>query len=118
MPGAATPSPGVPDPESQPGDVIRTSFTEVDRALPGQGSPPLQKFELRIPPEVPGAETPLVRLPGERAAREAVAARVYPPLPPLPEEPVPLPGPNGRAYTLADLQRIAAENSPARPGGL
>jgi cobalt-zinc-cadmium efflux system outer membrane protein len=73
----------------------------------------LQKFELRIPPEVPGAETPLVRLPGERAAREAAAARIYPPLPPLPEEPVPLPGPNGRAYTLADLQRIAAENSPA-----
>ena len=74
---------------------------------------PLRKFELRIPREVPGSETPLVKLPAERAQREGAVARLYPQLPPLPEEPVPLPGPNGQPYTLAELQRLAAINSPA-----
>jgi cobalt-zinc-cadmium efflux system outer membrane protein len=68
---------------------------------------------LTIPLEVPGAETPPVKLPGERPGREEAVARLYGPLPPLPEEPVPLPGPDGRAYSLADFQRIAAANSPA-----
>ena len=37
---------------------------------------------------------------------------MYPELEPLPVAPVPLPGPQGKPYTLADLQRIAATNSP------
>jgi cobalt-zinc-cadmium efflux system outer membrane protein len=103
----------VPGSETPPGDVIRTEFTQVDRAPPGQAAPPLSKFELMIPKAIPGAETPLVKLPGEPAAREDAVTRLFPQLPPLPEEPVPLPSPNGRPYTLADLQRLAAANSPA-----
>jgi cobalt-zinc-cadmium efflux system outer membrane protein len=38
--------------------------------------------------------------------------RLYPELPALPVEPRPQPGPEGRPYTLADFQRLAAANSP------
>ncbi|MBV8611926.1 MAG: TolC family protein, partial [Singulisphaera sp.] len=37
---------------------------------------------------------------------------LYPELPPLPVEPRTQPGPGGKPYTLADLQRLAAANSP------
>src|SRR5262249_33754921 len=111
--GGATLSEGMPSAESQSDDVIRTSFTQVDRAPPGQAAPALRKFELTIPKEVPGAETPLVTLPRERAKRGEAVSRLFPELPPLPEEPAPLPGPNGRPYRLADLQQLAAANSPA-----
>src|SRR5262249_11141903 len=37
---------------------------------------------------------------------------LYPPLPPLPAEPKPEPGPDGQPYTLAMLQQLAAGNSP------
>jgi len=69
---------------------------------------------LTIPPAVPGSEAPLVTVPPRESPElpEAVA-RLYPQLPPLPEEPVARPGPGGRPYTLADLQKIAAANNPA-----
>jgi cobalt-zinc-cadmium efflux system outer membrane protein len=102
----------MPGPESQPGGVVRTSYTQVDTARIGQASP-LRKFELTIPQEIPGAETPLVKLPDEREKRGEAVAGLFPQLPPLPEEPVPQTGPDGRPYTLADLQRLAAANSPA-----
>ena len=59
-------------------------------------------------------DTPLVpnflKLPKEE--RLAAIRKLYPPLPPLPDEPAALPGPGGKPYTLADLQQIAAGNSP------
>lgn len=64
---------------------------------------------LRIPRRLPGSETPAIKLP---ATQDAIDES-YPALPPLPVEPRPLLGPDGRAYTLTDLQRIAAANSPA-----
>ena len=73
-----------------------------------------RRSSYKIPKAVPGSEAPLVRLPlpGDPALPEATS-RLFPKLPPLSEEPVPLPGPNGRPYTLAELHRIAAANSPA-----
>ena len=100
--------------ELRPDDnVIRASFTQVERTDPGlvRGTP--GKFELTIPKAVPGSEAPLVTLPADRAERPAAVARLFPTLPPLPEEPVPQPGPDGRPYTLADFQRLAAANNPA-----
>jgi cobalt-zinc-cadmium efflux system outer membrane protein len=110
--GASSPFGAGPANASKPDDVIRTSLTQVDRAPPGQAASPLHKFELTIPREVPGSETPPVKLPDERERRGEAIARLFPQLPPLPEEPVPLPGPDGRPYALADLQRLAAANSP------
>jgi cobalt-zinc-cadmium efflux system outer membrane protein len=72
--------------------------------------PPEKKPRLEppIPPEVPGSETP--RLPGK--ASPEYLQNIYPQLPPLPEEPTPQPGPDGKPYTLSALQQIAATNSP------
>jgi cobalt-zinc-cadmium efflux system outer membrane protein len=69
-------------------------------------------LDLNIPPRVPGSEAPRIVLPNERAALEREVERLYPELPPLPIEPKVQPGPGGKPYTLADLQRLAAENSP------
>jgi outer membrane protein, heavy metal efflux system len=93
-------------------DIIRASFTQVERTDPGLNPPPPGKFELTIPKAVPGSEVPLVTLPTDAAERPAAVARLFPELPPLPEEPVALPGPDGHPYTLADLQRLAAANNP------
>ena len=92
--------------------VVRASMTQVERVDPGLNPQPPGKFELTIPKAVPGSEAPLVTLPADRAERPAAIARLFPALPPLPEEPKPQPGPDGRPYTLADFQRIAAENNP------
>ena len=93
-------------------NVIRASMTQIERADPGLAAPQPGKFELTIPKAVPGSEAPLVTLPADRAERPAAVARLFPALPPLPEEPAPQPGPDGRPYTLADLQRLAAANNP------
>ena len=92
--------------------LIRASFNQIERADPGLAASQPGKFELTIPKAVPGSEAPLVTLPADRAERPAAVARLFPALPPLPEEPVPQPGPDGRPYTLADFQRLAAANNP------
>jgi cobalt-zinc-cadmium efflux system outer membrane protein len=67
---------------------------------------------LNIPPEVPGSEARRLELPREPGARQRAIEQLFPDLPPLGAEPLPVQGPNGRPYTLADLQQIAAANSP------
>ncbi len=71
-----------------------------------------RRLDLNIPPEIPGAEARRLELPQEPAAKQQAIGWLFPALPPLPAEPIPQPGPNGRPYTLADLQQIAAANSP------
>ncbi|HVA45854.1 MAG TPA: TolC family protein [Pirellulales bacterium] len=73
----------------------------------------VKKLELNIPPRLPGSEAPRVELPRDRLSLEHEIEQIYPELPPIPVEPRPLPGPEGRPYTLTELQRIAAANSPA-----
>ena len=65
---------------------------------------------LRIPPRLPGSEAPEIHISTQRTAAEI--ERIYPDLPPPPVEPKVQPGPGGKPYTLADLQRLAAANSP------
>jgi cobalt-zinc-cadmium efflux system outer membrane protein len=81
--------------------------------VPGKPEGVRPRLELNIPPEIPGSEAPLVKLPKDKAALQREVARLYPELPPLPAEPTALPGPDGHPYTLADLQQLAAANSPA-----
>jgi cobalt-zinc-cadmium efflux system outer membrane protein len=80
------------------------------------------KYDLVIPPEIPGSEAPLIKfektgpdgkpVPLSPEEKRRAIAKIYPELPPLPVAPKALSGPNGQPYTLADLQRMGAENSP------
>jgi outer membrane protein, heavy metal efflux system len=95
-------------------NVVRASLAQPGTIAPGQARPEvLQRFELAIPPAVPGSETPLVSIPDDPARKAQAVARLFPQMPPLPDEPVAVPGPNGRPYTLADLHQMAAANNPA-----
>jgi outer membrane protein, heavy metal efflux system len=113
VPSAADASQGLPGSGSRTNGVVLASYAQAGRTSPGQAGSPLSKFELTIPDAIPGSETPLVRLPNDRSKRPEAVAGFFPQLPPLPEEPVPLPGPDGHPYTLAELQHLATANSPA-----
>jgi len=93
-------APGVPT------DVQTTAL--MDAAQDGKQP----SYQLHVPDAIPGSEAPLIHLPADPAGKQEALRKLYVPLPPLPEEVKPLPGPNGKPYTLSDLQRIAAENSP------
>lgn len=93
------------------GAVQQVSWTEPITDEPERSA----RVELQIPPRLPGSETPQIPKPpdGEGdTAKERFYAQIYPGLPPLPVEPRPLPGPDGHPYTLTELQRMAAANSP------
>jgi cobalt-zinc-cadmium efflux system outer membrane protein len=127
---AAPPGPGpggsaaLPSPAS---DIQTTAFLQAPPERPGGGLP---RYELQIPSTLPGSEAPLVDfykrdkegrilrdkegrpVPMEAEERRQAIQKLYPPLAPLPVAPAPQPGPNGRPYTLTDLQQMAAVNSP------
>jgi cobalt-zinc-cadmium efflux system outer membrane protein len=69
-----------------------------------------------VPRTVPGADVPPIDLPplekGKEEARAHEIDRLYPPLPPLGESPVPLAGPERAPLELTDLQALAMANSP------
>lgn len=78
--------------------------------------PPVPLSErLKVPPEIPGADVPPIKLPPRdpdpEKNKEAIR-KLYAPLPELPPD-VPLaPGPGGRPWTLCDVERTALANSP------
>jgi outer membrane protein, heavy metal efflux system len=74
---------------------------------------PKGKFTLTIPPELPGSDDPGFKLPKDKAERDKYFGQAYPPLPPLADDLILAPGPEGRPLTLADLQRLATQYSPA-----
>ncbi|MBV9125882.1 MAG: TolC family protein, partial [Planctomycetes bacterium] len=111
--------PAAPSPQGKGAMLFPEAGVDVQTAAWMQAGPnpamPAEvraRFNLKIPPEIPGAETPRIVLPKDRAEAQRTIRQLYPELPPLPEEPKALPGPNGRPYTLADLQQLAAANSP------
>jgi cobalt-zinc-cadmium efflux system outer membrane protein len=98
-------------------DVQTTALMTQVPAPPPTVPPTVEEIKgrLKIPRPIPGSETPLIGRPPEKeteAERLLRIRRLYPELPSLPEEPIPLPGPDGQPYTLAQLQQIAAGNSP------
>jgi cobalt-zinc-cadmium efflux system outer membrane protein len=96
--------------EDAPGpelDIQTTSLMQPASAT----QPPARGFKtIPVPPEVPGSETP--PLPQDQGSVKRQIKQIYPELPPLPEEPTALPGPDGKPYTLSSLQHLAARNSP------
>ncbi|HEY1381056.1 MAG TPA: TolC family protein, partial [Gemmataceae bacterium] len=68
---------------------------------------------LEVPPEIPGANTPPLRLPppdpARREERDRIIAELYANLPPLPRDPVPTEGPR---VSLTDLQNRAMATHP------
>ncbi len=92
---------------------LQTSKAMEQPANSDQTGNQKKKYEIEIPAELPGSEAPLIKLPAnDPKARQKILERLYPPLPSLPEAPTAVPGPNGKPYTLADLQQLAALNSP------
>ncbi|MCS6851785.1 MAG: TolC family protein [Gemmataceae bacterium] len=71
---------------------------------------------LKVPQEVPGADTPPIEIPPLEGLtpeqRAQVLSRLFPSLPPLGSNYQPAPGPQGEPLTLAELQRLALTNSP------
>jgi cobalt-zinc-cadmium efflux system outer membrane protein len=69
---------------------------------------------LKVPPGVPGGQTPDIKLPAGQPLEvlDQAVKQYFPPLPALGPEPTPQPGPEGRPLSLADLQRLARANSP------
>ena len=70
------------------------------------------RLDLNIPPEVPGSEARRIELSKDPVTKQRQIEALFPVLPPLVAEPMPLPGPGGRPFTLSDFQQIAVVNSP------
>ena len=68
---------------------------------------------MEISPRLPGSEAPWIMLSRDKDAADRQIERLFPDLPPPPDEPKPQPGPAGKPYTLEDFQRLAAANNPA-----
>jgi outer membrane protein, heavy metal efflux system len=98
--------PGAAKVDARTSRLLQASYVE-DAA-----QQPPKKFEPKIPPEVPGAEAKAIEIPRNPDEKDAAINQLFPKLPPLTAEPAALPSPEGRPYTLADLQFIGAGNSP------
>jgi cobalt-zinc-cadmium efflux system outer membrane protein len=107
----ATPSEAKVPPPSAASVTLERPVLKPVAAL--QANEPGPARRLLIPEELPGGEAAPIRLPLDRAERAQVIAELYPPIPPLPAEPPPAPGPEGHPLTLFELQHLAEEYSPA-----
>jgi cobalt-zinc-cadmium efflux system outer membrane protein len=98
-----------PLPQSaEPGHLVLASADPKEETPPKAKRPPLV-----IPKELPGSEASPIKLPTAEAERRRALQKLYPPLPPLPEDLRPVPGPGGKPLALSDLQSLAAANNPS-----
>ncbi len=103
-----------------PVDVTAPALT-LPPTEPPPAPPPEQKRtlleRLQLPANVPGAETQQMQIPENftrlpAAEQDRLLKTYFATQVPVGSEPRPEPGPDGRPLTLADLQRLARENSP------
>src|ERR1700722_4203122 len=111
--------------------VCKRAGLAVDLAAPSSALPPTEGKPPPIPPDgkvtmltrlqlpgnVPGAAAPEIMIPKDfkklpPAEQDKILAKYFPAQLSMGPEPRPEPGPDGRPLTLADLQRLARENSP------
>lgn len=87
----------------------------ADQTPPPTPRPPTEPggpAKLQLPPDLPGTEAPPLQLPPDRPGREQALAKLFPPLPPIGPDATPVPGPEGKPLTLADLQHMAVSTNP------
>jgi outer membrane protein, heavy metal efflux system len=105
-PPLVPPAPIVPD--------VGASSLLGPTPLPRPVFVPPTSDRLQIPPALPGANAPPIRLPdpANKKAREEAIRNLFPDLPPLLGVPQEAPGPKGSALSLPELQEIALAQNP------
>lgn len=100
-------------------DKSKSVDTKIDESLEFarfQADPNSSKDRFMVPSDLPGAQEPPIKLPKftkeNMAQRKEILAKLYPPLPVISPEPVLASGPDGKPYSLSDLQKIALTSSP------
>jgi outer membrane protein, heavy metal efflux system len=98
-----------PDIDKEESDELihAAASTQADKAPP-PGAP-----SLVVPDDLPGSKADPIKWPDTKPEKEEALKKLYPTLPPLPADLHPAPGPDGKSYTLSDLQRLATGHSPA-----
>ncbi len=85
-------------------------------ATPEESSQTRLLDKLELPGEIPGAELPKLSLPspekGDGKDRQEALKKLYPELPSVGPDNSPVPGPQGKPFTLAQLQSLALSNHP------
>ncbi|MBS0210728.1 MAG: TolC family protein [Planctomycetes bacterium] len=91
--------------------------TTPERVKAPQAQPEAAPRGLRLPPELPGALAPPLKLspydPGNPKARQRNIDQLFPSAPPLPPDLLPPPGANGRPMELLELENLALAANPA-----
>jgi cobalt-zinc-cadmium efflux system outer membrane protein len=90
---------------------LSAQVPEAPVVIPGEPKKPRPE-PLRIPPDLPGANAPVVNFSDDPKERQRQIDQEFPPLPELGPDPQPVGGPGGHPLTLAELQRLAMSNSP------
>jgi outer membrane protein, heavy metal efflux system len=113
--GQAAESPATSSPKVALAPSAEAKQPQLPAPRLSEPSPASKAFLL--PPRLPGADAPPIRVPRfdkeTPAERDKVIRALYPALPPAAEEVRPILPPGGKPWTLADLQALALQNSPA-----
>jgi outer membrane protein, heavy metal efflux system len=122
LPTAPPPLEQSPPPGVKPAAFVGGSdggIQPVGGVQPLEGGQPKLTLSgrLQLPQNLPGAEAPKLKIPKDftklpRAEQDKITAQYFPKMLPVGPDPAPQPGPHGVPLTLADLQRLARENSP------
>jgi cobalt-zinc-cadmium efflux system outer membrane protein len=102
--------------DAAPAEFLEPAKKEMQPQPPAK-KPATLRDRLEVPADVPGSEAPKLILPKDflklsDKEKEAVLAKFFPAQVDVGAAPQPLPGPDGRPLTLADLQKMARQNSP------
>lgn len=115
---ARTIDPGALAPADQlPSTVKHELPSEIEpsvyQQLGAQQIPPQTRPISKVPPvpkELPGSQVKMLDI--TESNRQEAIKRIYGPLPPIGPDPQPQLPPEGKPWTLADLQRVALASSP------